>query len=413
LLLGGAELPALWAAVFLAALSESALHFLSWSRLEDELEGPATKERYSRYLEHMRAFSATCLLVRVVAATAMVTLIARGAWEHWGRLTLSLGAAAGLLAAAEILARAIGRKWSAGVLEAALPVLYWLSSPLRLIRLSRAHPPQNEEQPEPEVVEAAKEEIRVAIEDGATEGALQAGEKEMIEGILKFRLVDVGQIMTPRTEIECLDANTPLPEALGALESFRHSRIPVYESTLDRVAGIVYVKDLLSAARREDSAALSLRDVMREPLFSPETRTLGSILQHFQDQHVQIALVLDEYGGVSGLVTVEDIMEEIVGEIEDEYDQEDHENRVRVRSSGGIVADGRVRIDELNERFGLDIPEDEGYDTVGGFVTSRFARVPEPGEEFRAGGLLVRVLQSDPRCVRRVFLKPLGQETAG
>jgi CBS domain containing-hemolysin-like protein len=222
--------------------------------------------------------------------------------------------------------------------------------------------------------------------------------------------VDVAQVMTPRTDIESLEADTPRPQALEKLESFHHSRIPVYDETLDKVVGIVYVKDLLSAAREANGEGKTLRDAMREPFFTPETRTLGPLLQHFQDEHVQIAIVLDEYGGVSGVVSVEDIMEEIVGEIEDEYDEEDQQNRVRLRSSGGIVADARVRIDELNEEFGLDIPEDEGYDTIGGYVTSCFARVPEPGEAFRTDGLLIRVLQSDPRRVRRIFLKRFEED---
>ncbi|KPK64962.1 MAG: hypothetical protein AMK73_04425, partial [Planctomycetes bacterium SM23_32] len=217
------------------------------------------------------------------------------------------------------------------------------------------------------MVEAAKEEIRVAIEDGAAEGALEEEEKEMIEGIMKFRDVDVAEIMTPRTDMECLRAEMPLPEAVRALGQFPHSRIPVYEDTLDRILGILYTKDLLSAVAENGGAGRILRDVMREPLFVPETNTVGALLQQFQREHVQIAVVLDEYGGVVGLVTVEDIMEEIVGEIQDEYDQEDTEDRVRRRSSGALEVDARLRIDEVNELLGVDVPEDEDYDTVGGY----------------------------------------------
>jgi magnesium and cobalt transporter len=151
---------------------------------------------------------------------------------------------------------------------------------------------------------------------------------------------------------------------------------------------------------------------MREPLFVPETKTLGPLLQQFQEEHVQIAVVLDEYGGVSGLVTVEDIVEEIVGEIEDEYDEEDQENRILRSPSGGVEVDARVRIEEINELFGVSIPQDEDYDTVGGYVTASLARVPEAGEEFRSHGLTVRILQSDQRRVRRVFLRRSEPEAA-
>jgi CBS domain containing-hemolysin-like protein len=314
-----------------------------------------------------------------------------------------------LLIAGEFVARGLGRKWSTGVLVLFLPLLSRLSLPFRPLEVfGRRTEDRDTEAPEPAVVEAAKEEIRVAIEDGTTEGALQVDEKQMIEGILEFRNVDVGSIMTPRTEIENLDAKTRLPEALRRLEAFRHSRIPVFEGTLDHIVGIVYVKDLLSASGRADSDALALADVMRKPFFVPETKTVGLLLQQFRDQHIQIAVVLDEYGGVSGVVTVEDIMEEIVGEIEDEYDDEDHESRIVTRSPSSVEVDARTDIDEVNEILDVDIPEDEDYDTIAGFVTAHFARVPETGEEFIAHGLRVRVLQSDERRVRRVLLERVG-----
>ncbi|MFO8007676.1 MAG: hemolysin family protein [Candidatus Brocadiia bacterium] len=405
MLLGGTELPALWAVVLLAALVESAVQFLSWSKLEEELEGSAERERYSRYLEHTRAFAALCVVARVVAAVAMVALVARRTLGQPSRAAAALLVACAMLAAAELAGRLVGRHWSAAVLRVALPTLYVLTAPLRLFRSAEAEPIEEPEEPEPEVVEAAKEEIRVAIEDGTTEGALEAEEKQMIEGILKFRQVDVGQIMTPRTEIESLEAGLDVPQAVRELEQFHHSRIPVHEGTLDHVVGIVYVRDLLSAVREANGEGKTLREVMREPFFAPETQGLGRLLQQFQERRVQIAVALDEYGGVSGVVTVEDIMEEIVGEIEDEYDEELPGERLSLRSDGGIEADARVRIDELNEQFDLDIPEDEGYDTVGGFVTAGFARVPEPGEEMTIDGLRVSVLQSDQRRVLRVLLQ--------
>jgi CBS domain containing-hemolysin-like protein len=408
-LLGGAELPALWAVAFLAAVCESALRHASLARLEEAGADRLARERYARYLEGARTLAGLCACVRVAAGTAMAGLIVLRAGRERGSVPAALAAAAALLVAAEAGGRLIGRKW-AGILRLLLPALYWASWPLRAAPSWARRRPAERQEPQPEVVEAAKEEIRVAIEDGTAEGALEAEEKEMIEGIMRFGEVDVAQIMTPRTEMECLQADTALPAAVLRLSSLRHSRVPVYEGTLDRIVGIVYVKDLLAAVARADASAATVRQVMRQPLFVPETKTLDALLEQFQREHVQIALVLDEYGGVSGLVTVEDIMEEIVGEIQDEYDQEDHENRIRRRSSGGVEVDARVRIDELNDLFDLDIPEDEDYDTVGGYVTACLARVPKPGEELRAHGLLVRVLHSEARRVRRVFLRRLEPE---
>ncbi len=403
---GGAELPILWVAVFLAALAESALRFASLAKIEEELNTPEDRERFARYLDQEKALSAFCVLVGVACGAALVVVITQRAAQETGRVLPSAFAAAGLLGIAQLGARAIGRKWSTAILLVVLRPLHCLSFPLHPVRaLGQPSAAGEIEEPEPEVVDAAKEEIRVALEDGTAEGALEAEQKHMIEGILEFRDVDVAEIMTPRTELECLDAEMPLDEAVRALDELHHSRIPVYEDVLDKVVGIVYVRDLLSAAAEEAEGQVLLRGVMREPLFVPETKTVGSLLQQFQDQHVQIAVALDEYGGVSGVVTVEDILEEIVGEIEDEYDEEDHESRVLRQPSGGVEFDARVHIDEVNELLGLDIPEDEDYDTIGGYVTAHVARVPEPGEEFQVDGMLVRVLHSDKRRVRRVFLE--------
>ena len=411
-MLGGAELPALWAVVFLAALAESALRFVSLARLEEEAAGQPGRARYARYLEHVKALTAFCVLGRAVATVVLAGLIVLRARQEGAQVLLALIAAAALLVVAELTGRIIGRKWSSGVLHVLLPPLYWMACPLWAVgRLFRRAPAAEDEEPEPEVVEAAMEEIRVAIEDGTAEGALEAEEKEMIEGIMKFGDVDVGVIMTPRTDMECLPADTPLPDAARVLAELRHSRVPVYEGTLDRIIGVVYVKDLLVAVGNGQERPASLRQVMREPLFVPETKTVGVLLQQFQREHVQIAIVLDEYGGVGGLVTVEDIMEEIVGEIQDEYDQEDVEGRIRRRSSGAVEVDARVRVDEVNELLDANISEDEDYDTIGGYVTAYLARVPEPGEEFRSHGLLVRVLHSDERRVRRVFLKRIEPES--
>jgi CBS domain containing-hemolysin-like protein len=407
-LFGGAELPAIWAALFLGALGESALRFLSLARLEDELADYAARERFARYVEHLRAVSALCVLIRAVSATCLVALVvARGLRDS--TLTIPAVAAAGLLVlAAETAGRLVGRKWSSGILVGLLPVLYWLSWPLRpLTGRSQRTPSPADEEPVPEVVDAAKEEIRVAIEDGAVEGALDAEEKEMIEGIMKFGDVDVAEVMTPRTEMECLPAELPLDQVVQVLGDFHHSRVPVYDGALDDIIGIVYVKDLLGALAEAGPEQPALRDVVREPLFVPETKTVGALLQQFQTEHVQIAIVLDEYGGVVGLVTVEDIMEEIVGEIQDEYDEEDHENRILRHSESSYDVDARLRIDEVGELLDVDIPQDQDYDTIGGYVTAMLAHVPSEGEEFTSDGLLVRVLESDERRVKRVFLSRL------
>jgi len=402
---GGAELPILWAAIFVAALADAAIRFVSLARLEEALDSRTARERYARYLEGGRAASALCVLIRAAATVTLAALLAVRAHTENGTAAPAVLAAIALVLPAEFAARAIGRRLAAHVLLALLPPLYWLSWPLR--GLADSPEGETDEEPEPAVVEAAKEEIRVAIEDGTLEGALEAEQKEMIEGILNFRDVDVGEIMTPRTDMECLQADLPLSDAIRNLATLHYSRIPVYEGTRDRIIGIAHVRDLLTAAIEPGQADRRLRDVVREPLFVPETKTVRALLEQFQREHVQIAIVLDEYGGVAGLLTVEDIMEEIVGEIQDEYDQEDLERRVVPLPSGAYELDARMHIDEVNDLLGLDIPEDEDYDTLGGYVTAAVARVPAPDEEIRTDGILVRVLEADARRVRRVHIERL------
>jgi len=394
---GGIELPLLYAVVLIAALLETALQFASLAKLEDELEDRTARERYAQYLTAGRAVDTLCMTARIVGSAAVIACVAltqSGPWPMVG--------AAALLVLTELAGRGIGRRWSTGTLLLFLPACYRLAWPLRL---GAERTPEPDAEPEPEVVDAAREEIRVAIEDGVDEGALDEDEREMIEGILKFGDVDVAEIMTPRTEMECIDAETSIAVAATRLAASNHSRIPVFEDTVDKIVGIVYARDILAVVTADTPTPDALRSIAREPYFIPETKTVDTLLDDFQREHLQIAVVLDEYGGVAGLVTVEDIMEEIVGEIQDEYDQEDHESRILLLADGAVEVDGRVRIDELNEQFDLGIPEDDDYDTVGGLATTLFDRVPAAGDHTKMGERTLTVLESNERRVVRVRIE--------
>ena len=411
-MLAGIFLAALWLVVTVLAMGESALTFASRSKLEETIERPRRRDRYFRYLERSGPATAFCVLGRVVAIAALVAIVAKNAGDRGDPLVLHAAVGAAFVVAAELMGRFVGKKWSTTVLIALLPPLQVpsvLIEPLHL--LAKKLRAKSADTPDEEVLEAAKEEIRVAIEDAASEGALHLDEKEMIEGVLEFRDSEVREIMTPRTEIECIEVETPMSEAIRTIQSFTHSRIPVYEGVHDKVVGIVHVKDMLPLAGSSGSEQPSLRDVMRAPFFIPETKRVRSLLRDFKQQHAQIAIVLDEYGGITGLVTIEDIMEEIVGEIEDEFDREDHENRIRTLGPGIVEVDARLRVDEVNELLEIELPEDEGYDTVGGFVMERLARVPRKGQEMRHKGVLIRVLDSDNQRVRRLLLQKLEPET--
>ena len=396
------QLMGLWLLIFLCALSESALRYASRSRLEETVEDTDRRDRLCSYLERGRNMDSFCIVTRVFAAVAFVVLAVSAAGDSWvGGLV-----AAHVLFLTELPARWAGRKWSTGVLVVMLAPLWYASMiivPFRMVRekLTGYEP---EELPE-DAVAAAEEEIRVAIEDGTTEGALDTDEKQMIKGILQFRDVQVSQILTPRTEMECLELGTSLLEAVEQIKDFVHSRVPVYKETRDVVAGIVYVKDLLPALTADNPQSVKLSDIMREAYFVPETKRAGELLREFQERHIQIAMVVDEYGGVNGLVTVEDVTEEIVGEIEDEYDVENHEERIKRLSPTRLEVDARVHIHEINEMLDIELPEDEDYDTMGGFVMARCARVPAAGEKVTYNGLTVETLQSDARTVKRLLLE--------
>lgn len=406
----GLLLAGLWLVLLVLAMGERALTFASRSRLEELIERQAVRDRYLRFLDRAEPAALSCMLGRVACAAALIAVLLRHAAAQGHPLVPFAVAGAAAVAGAELLGRLVARQWSAAVLMALLPPLQLPAIVLEPVFAlwQRAFEGPDSGPPE-EVVEAAKEEIRVAIEDAASEGALHSDEKEMIEGVLEFRDAEVSEIMTPRTEIEWIEADTPLAKALATIRKFLHSRVPVYHGTRDRVVGMVHVKDLLRAADEAGAGQKSLREFMREPFFVPQTKRLVSLLREFKQKHAQIAIVLDEYGGVIGLVTIEDVLEEIVGEIEDEFDHEDHESRVRIVEPDTVDVDGRVHIDELNDVLGTELPEDEDFDTVAGFVMARFASVPKKGQEASFDGVLVRVLDSDSQRVRRVLLKREGR----
>ena len=224
----------------------------------------------------------------------------------------------------------------------------------------------------------SEEEIKLLVEGSAEEGVLEEEEKEMIHSIIEFTDTVARQVMVPRIDIHSVNREATLDEVLQAAMESGHSRLPVYEGTLDNVVGVVHVKDLIPRLVSGDRH-VPISTVMRPPFFVPEAKKLDELLREFRAHKSQLAVVVDEYGGTSGLVTMEDVIEEIVGEIQDEYDQEEHpEAKVTVGGEGTLV-DARMPLTDLNEQLGLKLPMTD-FDTLGGFVFSLFGRPPEVGE---------------------------------
>ena len=246
-----------------------------------------------------------------------------------------------------------------------------------------------------------EQEIVSVADEGEREGAIEENQVDMIENVLKFRRADASQIMTPRTDIVSLDAHESVEAARRLIAKSGYSRIPATRDNLDTIVGILYAKDLLDHAFDEKAEHLTVEDVMRRALFVPETKPLDELLRKFQVNKVHMAVVLDEYGGTSGLVTIEDILEEIVGEIVDEYEPEPPKSIRRV-GERAFEVEARVHIDELNDELEVHLPEDDDYETVGGFVLSQLGYIPKAGESLEHNELRITVLEAEERRITRL-----------
>ena len=249
-----------------------------------------------------------------------------------------------------------------------------------------------------------EEEIQELMNAGEEEGLINEEENEMIRSIFALRDTVVREIMVPRTDMASISVDATFRDVLNSIIECGHSRIPVFDGTIDNVIGLVYAKDLLKYWGMEESAVV-LRKILRAPYFIPETKNLEELLHEFRKKRIHIAIVIDEYGGTSGLVTIEDLLEQIVGDIQDEYDLE--EEWLVEGDDGAAVVDARLPIEELEEHFGIEI-EREKFDTVGGLIFHLTGRIPSEGEEVETGPIRLTVLEADARKIKKVRItKPL------
>lgn len=245
------------------------------------------------------------------------------------------------------------------------------------------------------------EEIRTVIDEGEREGMIETSAGRIIQRLMEIQNEDVTAVMTPRTEMVCIQVDTPLQEIRKQLIEAGHSRVPIYRESPDDLVGILYAKDLLQQLGATEQDPIPLTSFLREPLYVPESTGIEALLERMRGEHVHMAIVLDEYGGVAGLVTMEDILEEIVGEIEDEYDKV-QEEEIRQIKPGLFEIDARVHIDDLNEQLELQLPEDEDYETIGGFVFTQFEKIPAQNETLTWNNLKITILEVDKRRVLKL-----------
>jgi len=258
----------------------------------------------------------------------------------------------------------------------------------------------------------SEEEFRVMLEEGARSGVLDKTENELIENILDFTEKFVREVMVPRTKIVAIDIASSRELVIQRIIAEGYTRLPVYEDTLDNITGVVYSKDVLALIEHPD--LIILYDITRPVIFVPETKLISELLRELQLKKLHMAVVVDEFGGTAGIVTLEDIIEEIVGEIHDEYDedipsiQKDSTSKTLILPANLSTTDANEHIESFFEYF--RIPEDGEYDSVGGFVTKLFGHIPETGEVGESGGITVTVLKRTPKEVQLVKLQDVRED---
>jgi len=240
-----------------------------------------------------------------------------------------------------------------------------------------------------------EKELQDAINSSEEEGIINESEGDMLQSIFEFGDTIVREVMVPRTDMVCCPADATLSDFLNLIIRSGHSRVPLYMGSTDKIIGVVYAKDLLRNWGANDET-LKLTEVMRPPYFIPETKRIEDLLKDFRDKRVHMAIAVDEYGGTSGLITIEDLIEEIVGDIQDEYDLEDP--WVHPQQDGTILIDARANVEELEEYYDIEIPR-EKFDTVGGYLFHLLGHVPHAGERITDNGLVLMVEESDERKI--------------
>ena len=366
-----------------------------------------------------------CALLRsvwnLVLLAALLGMI--GAGRGWAGVVAAVGAAAAIIG---VFAVAIPYAWgnyagarvlvtTGGLLLGLRKVLWPVTAlmraadwPVRRLTGAPESVNSNGEATGEALEEAVKAEILQVASEGQAEGAVDADEMEMIESVIEFGDRRAGEIMTPRTDIVALPAGASAEQIRRTIVQHGHTRIPVHDGDIDNIIGILHAKDLLAA---DDLTRIELRKIMRKPFFVPETKPLDDLLRELRARKMHLAIVLDEYGGTAGMVTIEDVIEEIVGEISDEYDRPESPllNRIDERT---VEVDGRMHVDDLNDAAGLELSEDEDYDTVAGFVFSELGCIPPVGEKLTAGGATFTVLAADDRRITRLKVEVLARQKA-
>jgi len=375
----------------------------------------------------LTGFSTTVIAAEIFGEMLRAYLEASGLISPYPALVsiglVTLISALALIVLAEIALKSVALQHTERVALLTARPVYWicgLLSPLVSLAIALGnlllHPfGMTAKTPAPLLTE---EELKMIVEAGEEGGVLEEEEKEMIHSIFEFTDTVVRKVMTPRIDMSCVEVDATLEEVVQTILKEGHTRIPVYEDTIDNIIGVVHAKNLLwlmdtwdgSAILKEIIAAQKEKGIflLRDPYFIPENKRADELLAEFRQSKNQLAIVIDEHGGTAGLVTVEDLVEEIVGDILDEYDVE--EKMVEVEDEHSSVIDARMPIDDVNEQMGLELPEEE-FDTIGGFVFGLFGKLPAEQDSVEYENLKITILKTDGHRIQKVRIVKLNGES--
>ncbi|MBI4202423.1 MAG: HlyC/CorC family transporter [Chloroflexi bacterium] len=340
-------------------------------------------------------------------SVSLTSWVVSQTWARWYYLVLLALLVLFIVAALHVAAHALGRSHARAMLQAGAPLLnvlgwvfipiLWLSERLGLYAVAWRSDGEPEKKSSAGNGAEEDEEEDIPMEE-EVRGA-DPEERRMIEAILELEDIPARQVMVPRVDIVAVGADTSLAEVAAIMADEGHSRLPVYGESIDAILGIVYARDVLHSIVEEGSNA-AIRDIIRPALFIPEGKPLDELLKEMQAQRVSIAIVVDEYGGTEGLLTIEDLLEEIVGDIDDEF-QKGEPVVVHIQD-GEAVVDGRIQLEDLNDALDVDLEGDEGFDTLGGLISHRLGRIPASGDAVTDKSLTLHVLSTIGRRVGKV-----------
>jgi magnesium and cobalt exporter, CNNM family len=400
----------------LAAAIEAFAALVSRPRLRRLAEQAGRQRSLQRLLDPQRTLIAALLLVQAIAIAVAVSVLTTAIGRELGRfehLMAIVIVAVVYLVFGLALPRALARWRPAhivGFVLVAGGVLEWLARPLTALveAFSRGFSRLLPAEPDDEAPAGTEDELRGLVIEGSDDGVIEPDEREMIDNVLQLEDTTARDIMVPRVDVVAVDETAGPATILEAITRAGHSRIPVYRDSIDHIVGILHAKDLLPFVGR-NATDLPIAEFLRPAHVVPESKRIDDLLHEFQRGRVHIAIVVDEYGGTAGLVTIEDILEEIVGEIQDEYDVE--EPLFERIDEGEILADGRLPLEDVEDALNVKLDIDEG--SVAGFVHRHLERLPEVGDAFEADGLRVEILEVEGHRLRRLRIARASGELAG